>query len=301
MTIRDLGYRAYEGALLPASHNTWVLIRYGMARIWGSWINRLAVFGSILPLLAMCVVALIRVGILSRAGVELHELRAQLPPDASGPAAWFVADPAVWLRSLTGIQFWFVISVVTLRSGAGVIAEDFTNRAYQFYFAKPVTPLQYILGRASALAIFLFALIQVPTLSLATVLAAVGPQDQLLEHMGLVLPALLDAAIIAVACAVLSIAISALSKSRALTMMAWGVLLFVPAVLASLIEGITEHEWGWLASPAGLLWVVGDALYKVQRDFDEVRWYYAAPLLAALVAGGAYLALRRIQQAEVIT
>src|SRR5690606_6308091 len=128
-----------------------------------------------------------------------------------------------------------------------------------------------------------------------------GPDEQFLENLGLALPAQLDAAMIAVTCAVLSIAISALSKSRALTMMAWGVLLFVPAVLASLIEGITEHEWGWLASLPGLLWVTGDGLYKVHRDWTELHWYYAAPILALLTAGGAYLALRRIQRAEVIT
>src|SRR5690606_32588129 len=138
------------------------------------------------------------------------------------------------------------------------IAEDFTNRAYQFYLAKPVTPLQYIAGRALALALFLFSLVAIPTVLLTIVLAVVGPQDRLVEHIGLLLPAVLDAAIISVSCAVLSIAISALSKSRALTMMAWGVVLFVPAVLASLIEGMTEHEWGWAASPAGLLWVIGD-------------------------------------------
>jgi ABC-type transport system involved in multi-copper enzyme maturation permease subunit len=242
----------------------------------------------------MVVLALVR---LMTIGRELPEV----PADAGGPLAWFAGPPAVWLRSLTGIQFWFVVSVVTLRSGAGVIAEDFTNRAYQFYFAKPVTPIQYLLGRAAALAIFLFGLVAVPTVVLALVLAATGPEEQLLENCGLLLPALLDAAIIASSCAILSVAISALSKSRALTMMAWGVVLFVPAVLASLIEGITEHEWAWLASPAGLLWVIGNSLYKVQHDWDEVLWYHAAPVLALLTAGGAYLALRRIQQAEVIT
>lgn len=291
MTIRDLGYRAYEGALLPASHNTWVLTRYGIARIWGSWINRLAVFGSVLPLLALIVIAVFRLVVVGR----------ELPEAPEGEVIWLAAPPAVWLRTLTGIQFWFVVSVVTLRSGAGVIAEDFTNRAYQFYLAKPVTPLQYIAGRALALALFLFSLVAIPTVLLTIVLAVVGPQDRLVEHIGLLLPAVLDAAIISLSCAVLSIAISALSKSRALTMMAWGVVLFVPAVLASLIEGMTEHEWGWAASPAGLLWVIGDALYKVQRDFDELHWYHAAPVLALLTVGGAYLALRRIQKAEVIT
>lgn len=281
MTIRDLGYRAYEGTLLPASRNTWVLARHGIARIWGSWLNRLAIFFTVLPLLAIGLISVMQA--------------------LMGGGQFIGTTPAGTMRVLTSIQFWFVVSVVTLRSGASVIAEDFTNRAYQFYLSKPVTPLQYLAGRALGLATFLFALVAVPTIVLAVLLAALGPREHLAENLGLVLPALLDSALIAVVCSVLSIAFSALSKSRALTMMAWGVALFVPAVLASLIEAMTGAEWGWLASPAGLLWVVGDALYKVEHNFDELHWYHAAPLLAALTAGGAYLALFRIRNAEVIT
>src|SRR5690606_6099660 len=146
----------------------WVLTRYGIARIWGSWINRLAVFGTVLPVLVLCALALFRVALLD--GRELPPVS----PEEAGDVPWMAASPAVWLRTLTGIQFWFVVTVVTLRSGAGVIAEDFTNRAYQFYFSKPVTPLQYIVGRAAALAIFLFALVSIPTALLGMVLAALG-------------------------------------------------------------------------------------------------------------------------------
>jgi ABC-2 type transport system permease protein len=286
MTIRDLGYRAYEGELLPASHNTWVLLRHGMWRIWGSWINRLAVFGTVLPLLVIGGMAAI--GDLSEGQMSI--------------GAVFARPPAAWLRTLTGVQFWFVVTVVTLRSGAGVIAEDFTNRAYQFYFAKPVTPVQYLVGRSSALAIFVFALVFVPAMLLIVTLTGLGPEEQRLERAGLLLAALLDGAIIAISMSSLSIAVSALSKSRALTMMAWGGLIFIPTVLAMLVQGITRgSEWMWLGSPAGLLWVIGDALYKVQDGWTELRWYHAGPVLLALTVGGGYIAHYRIRQAEVIT
>lgn len=297
MTIRDLGYRAYEGELLPASHNTWVLMRYGVWRIWGSWINKATVFISALPFLGLALLALVR---FKTVGREMPVL----PPEAAadGLGAWFLSpDAADWMRSLTGVQFWFFVTVLTLRSGAGVIAEDFTHKAYQFYFAKPVTPPQYLLGRTAALAIMIFGIVFVPNLLLSWVLAAVGPESQLFERLGLMLPALLDAAIIATSMSTLSVAVSALSKSRALTMMAWGALLFVPTVLAMLVEGITDSDWGWATSIPGLTWVVGDALYKVSGSFEELAWFHAAPALAALSAGGAYFALRRIQRAEVIT
>src|SRR5690606_21513535 len=107
-----------------------------------------------------------------------------LPANADAISRWFLSpDAADWLRSLTGMQFWFFVTVLTLRSGAGVIAEDFTHKAYQFYFAKPVTPVQYLVGRASALAIYVFAVVFVPALLLAVVLAGFGPEDQVLERL----------------------------------------------------------------------------------------------------------------------
>jgi ABC-2 type transport system permease protein len=295
MTVRDLGYRAYEGELRPASHNTWVLLRYGLWRIWGSWLTKLGVFTAFLPLLGMALLAMVRFATVGR---EMPEV----PAEAPGFAQWFFSsEAAVWLRSLTAAQFWFFVSVVTLRSGAGVIAEDFTYRAYQFYFAKPVTPVQYLVGRCAALAIFVFALVFVPTSLLTLVLAAVGPEAQLLERMGLLLPALLDATIIAVSCSTLSVAVSALSKSRALTFTAWVVLLVVPFLLAMIVRRITDWEWAYSVSLPGLLWVIGDALFKVRESWAVLSWYHAGPILAALTAGSVYLALHRIRQAEVIT
>jgi ABC-type transport system involved in multi-copper enzyme maturation permease subunit len=295
MTVRDLGYRAYEGELLPASHNTWVLFRYGFWRIWGSWINKIVVFPAVLPVLGYIILAVVRYAIVGR---EMPDL----PPEAGGEGSfWVSTNSADWLRPLTALQFWFFVSVVTTRSGAGVIAEDFSNRAYQFYFSKPVTWVQYLAGRMSALALFLFLLIFVPTALLAITLAALGPLDAVVENMGVILPAMLDAAIIAVSCSVLSVAISALSKSRALTMTAWVVLFFVPFVLARIVETITDSEWMYVISLPGLLYVIGDALYKVETNWQQLQWYHALPVLAAMCAGGLYFAATRIRKAEVIT
>lgn len=294
MSVRDLGYRAYEGALLPPSHNAWVLLRFGLWRIWGSWINRFIVFFFWLPLAGLAALAALRYLTI---GPEMPEI----PEGVSGFSAWFVGEPAVWLRTLTGIQFWFFASLVTIRSGAGVIAEDFNNRAYQFYFAKPVTPLQYLVGRMSALAVFVFGLVFLPTLFLALVMVGVGPEEQRLERLGLLLPALLDGLLVAAVCGVLPIAVSALSKSRGLTITAWVVILFVPFVLGYLVETIADKEWVFIISPPGLLWSVGDAIYKVSGSWDELHWYFALPILLVACAGGAYAAFLRIQKAEVIT
>jgi hypothetical protein len=290
MTVRDLGYRAYEGELLPASHNTWVMLRYGLWRIWGSWVNKLVVFFFWIPLAFYVVAALARWAILG----------PEVPPEPED-GNWWLSPPAEWMRYLTAAQFWFFVVPVTLRSGAGIIAGDLNNKAYQFYFAKPVTPVQYLLGRSAALAIFLFALIFLPTALLALVFVGTGPEAQVWERAGLLLPALLDALVVAASTSMLAVGVSALSKSRALTLTAWVVLLIVPFALGTLVEQIGEVEWMHVISLPGLLWALGDGLYKVSESWDQLKWFHAAPLLVALTAGAGYFAYQRVSKAEVIT
>lgn len=290
MTVRDLGYRAYEGELLPASHNLWVMARYGLWRIWGSWVNKLVIFFFWVPLAFYVIAAAARWALVG------PDLPPQ-PPDGS----WWLAPPAAWMRHLTAAQFWFFVVPVTLRSGAGIVAGDLNNKAYQFYFAKPVTPAQYLAGRATALAVFLFTLIFVPTALLGLVFVGTGPETQVWERAGLLLPALLDALIIAASTSLLALGVSALSKSRALTLTAWVILLIVPFSLGTLVEEIGEVEWMHLISLPGLLWALGDGLYKVSNSWDQLMWFHAAPVLAVLCGAAAYVAYLRVSQAEVIT
>jgi len=289
-----LGYRAYEGELRAPSQNLWVMMRHGLWRIWGSWLNKFVVFFFWVPLLVLGLMAMAR---FAAVGPELPEI----PEDAVGFGRWFMSPPAVWIRTLTGIQFWFFASLVTIRSGAGVISEDLNNRAYQFYFAKPLTPIQYLLGRTGALAIWVFGLIFVPSLLMILLFMGLGPETERLERLGLVLPALFDATLIAVAMSTLSVATSALSRSRALTLTAWALILFVPFTLAFLVQGIGDVEWVFAASLPGALWSVGDALYKVSGSWDHLMWFHTAPILVIAVGGGGYAAMQRLKGAEVIT
>lgn len=286
MAIRDLGYRPYEGARLPASHNTWVLLRHGARRAWGSWLVKLAVFGGFLPALF----AVAAVGIAFWFGQQMGE---------GGPRGDLVEAPKM-MRLLFDVQLWLFLTMITLGAGAGAIAEDLTYRAFQFYFAKPVTPEQYLSGRVAAVAIYCVVFTFLPALLVITTVVATALPEARLEKAGLVLPALLLSLVIGPVLAVASVAVSSLSKSRALTMSAWLLILIVPHVIASIVAGIGEWPWLKLTSLPALLGVVGDAFFKIERE-DALRWYHAAPVLAGVVVAGVALALYRLRRAEVIT
>ena len=283
MTIRDLGYRAYEGERLPPSHNTSVILAHGIRRAWGSWLIKLVVFFGWLPALLPMLFVGVRFWLSRQTGQQVDTVNnAQL------------------VKSLCMWQMWICASIITCRAGAAAIAEDLTHKAFQFYFAKPLTVAQYYAGRVGAVAFFVFGMIAVPVVLLVLVLVGTAPPELRLESVGLLLPAILHAAVIAAVLSTASVGMSALSKSRALTMSAWLILLIVPHVIAGLVFLIGKWPWLYLASLPGLLGTIGDALFKIEADDTTLKWFHAAPVLIAIVVGAAAVARWRLQRAEVI-
>jgi hypothetical protein len=285
MAIRDLGYRAYEGERLPASNNSKVLLRHGLRRAWGSWLVKIAAFTGWIPPIVACAI----VGI-------MFWITQQAPPGAEVPEM----PAAEAVRDLFSWQIWLFVTMVTIGAGAAAIAEDLQFRAFQFYFSKPVTPPQYLLGRIGAVAFWVFMMTFPGALLLVLVLVGTAPEELRLERTGLLLPTIFYSAIIAVVTACGSVGLSSLSKSRALTMSAWIILFLVPHALGAIVNAVSGWPYILLLSLPELLNIVGDALFKIEPE-TTLRWYHAAPVLALVAAGGTALALTRIRNAEVIT
>lgn len=294
MTIRDLGYRPYEGVRLPHSHNTWVMLRQGLARAWGSWMVKIAVFLCVIP-------ALLIATVVAAQRVFMGDM---------GAAADAVNDEAIsvgvtTMRIVLTTQTWLFVSLVTAGAGSTAVAEDFTFKAFQFYFAKPVNPPQYFAGRVMAVAFFVFLVTFIPAMLVNLVLVGTAAPTVRMSDLGLVVPTLVHSLLLAVVMSTLSVAISSLSASRALTLSAWLFLFLVPHVLAAVVDGLASLNDGdgwpylYLASFTGLLGVVADELFKAQGDEPLLHWYFAVPVLIAYVSGATALIFYRLRRAEV--
>lgn len=282
MTVRDLGYRAYEGKRLPPSHNTQVLLRHGMRRAWGSWLVKITAFLAWIPPVLF-----------------MGELAIQFW-FSGGEATLDGAGAGERVNRLIYVQLWLFVTMITLGAGASALSEDFTYKAFQFYFSKPVTRLQYMIGRTTAVAIWCLIVSLVPALLLVLIAVGVAAPDSRLEVLGLILPAILQCGLIAAICAAGSMGMSSLSKSRALTMSAWILLFIVPHVLGNIVDAIGDWPWLKLASLPALFEVMGDSLFKVARE-DDLKWFHALPLLAAVGLSGLALSMERLRRAEVIS
>jgi ABC-2 type transport system permease protein len=287
MAVRDLGYRPYEGERLPASRNTGVIFRHALRRAWRSWLVKIALFAGILP------------SIVSVAVILATHYFTQGMGDAGAPPGYDI-DAGGRVRDIFGYQLWLFVTLITLGAGSGAIAEDLTHRAFQFYFAKPVTVVQYVGARMGAVAFWSFWVCFVPALLVVAAVAGIAPPEARLERAGLAVPALVFSMVIAVVTATVSVAVSSLSRSRALTMSAWILLFLIPEAVGFVVAKVADWPWLQLTSLPTLLSLLGDGLFRISPDGD-LDWAHATPVVLLLVAGSVWLAHARLRKAEVIT
>jgi len=304
MTVRDLGYRPYDGPRNPPSTSVWVMLRYGLGRAWASWLVRLAALTSWLPVIALAVASI-------AANNVAPMLRTDIPPEF--PLAWMadlvrdMADERKSVGMLFALEVWFFTTLVTAGAGASAIADDLTHRAFQFYFAKPMTAAHYLAGRVGAIALWVFAVVLAPASLYLVVMALFGPDTERLDTLALLLPVTLFALVLGVVLGSVAVAVSSLSKSRALTMSLWLTLFIVPHVIALIVDGVARlagradgFPWFYLGSFTSLLDVVRRALFNVDAE-SPLRWFHAAPTLAIMVGLVLWLAHHRIVRQDVIT
>jgi ABC-2 type transport system permease protein len=281
MSVRDLGYRAYEGRRFPASHSLSVLYRYAIYRAWRSWLVKLGVLAAVFPLLGFVGVA-----------VFLAQTKMQMQGGAE-----IAIEAREFVRNLQRWELWMSVSLITLGGSASVVAEDRLQKAFPFFFSKPVTAAQYVAAHILGIGTLVLGVVLIPSLVMwfATVGLA-APEDRVTQAMAL-LPTVLSALVIPLVVAPLALAASALGKSRGVTMGAWILAFVAPHALAALVDTLAHEPRAYLLSLPALIGALSDAIFRAD---GSLVWWHAALVLVVLVPGAFYFVMREVERAEVV-
>jgi len=179
MPLLDIGYRKWEGEKTPRSTRSLALASTGIHLVWkGTWLKRFLMFMAIPALIAGIFVAafeqtLDRDGpstlletlaknpqsrnIAQRAGVDLNA--AIKSPESYRHFTWsyVLYNLSRYPQSLGMIV---VLGLVAPR----LISYDLRSRGYLLYLSRPLTPAEYIFGKALVLYFLLFVMSALPAL-----------------------------------------------------------------------------------------------------------------------------------------
>jgi len=179
MSIHELGYRGWEGRRTGNAMRWWVLAESGIVAAWKStWLRRILFFAWIPALLwgALFFFYEQRIHLFTELGQtippsELRNLPFEIPtelvrqiiadPEAARSDAWAFGLLTFFLRPQS-IGLAILIGLVA----PPLIARDLRTRAFLLYFARPITRIEYLLGKSFTVWFFTAMITTLPALLL---------------------------------------------------------------------------------------------------------------------------------------
>jgi ABC-2 type transport system permease protein len=223
----------------------------------------------------------------------------QVYVSANFQQARFLAASAQTYREFLDQQSIFVF-LVSIALG-GLIADDRRANALQVYLSKPLTRVEYVAGKLSALLVFLLFVTLVPALLLLLLQTMFAGSVSFVRANLFLLPAILLFSILqALLAAFALLALSSLSTSRRFVAIMYAGIVFFTAALYQALRAMTgSSAWAWL-SPEDTLDVLADVIFRV-RTTPSMPPVVAATVVIALIAASIAVLHRRVRGVEVIT
>lgn len=192
--------------------------------------------------------------------------------------------------------------LLTVVAGPRMLIADLRDNALPLYLSRPLTRLDYVLGKAAALFTLGSLVTWVPLLLLVGLQVSLSGFGWLRQHW-IVLPAVLLASWLALALFTLvCLAIAALVRRRAAAEAAVVGFFFVLTVVSQVVIEVLRADWGIYLSTPAMLEAVWVRLFALQgAEFERgVSIWAAALALAVCMAGASLLLERRVRAWEVV-
>lgn len=288
MAVYERIYRRYTGELTPTRTRFLVIPRYAFREVFKSrWFLIFFVLCFVPPLIFAA-------GIYLRHNLtflELFDLQAQNLLQIDG--SFF------YNGLLVQAVFSFLLTVFV---APALISSDLRNNALPLYLSRPFTRLEYVMGKATVLAILNSAITWVPLLILFILQSSLAT-GWLQENSWVALSILMGSALWILLLCLLGLSVSAWVKWKAVARLFLFAVFIVSVPLAGLFNAIfrfqMEKPWGDLMS---LFWVMRSVWLGLFRDGAQS----AVPVWSAWIALSftlvftAWLLSRRVRAYEVV-
>ena len=193
----------------------------------------------------------------------------------------------------------FFVFIITIVLG-GLIADDRRANALQLYLSKPLTRVEYIVGKAAPLLILILGVTLIPALLLLLVQIVFSGSFSFLATNLFVLPAITLASLVRALLSTFTIlALSSLSKSRRFVAIMYAGLIFFTSSMHQVLRSITGSQ-AWAAiSPGNMVDVFTDWVFRV-RGPQPVPIYVAVLVIVGLIAASLWVLERRVRPVEIV-
>ena len=284
MAVYRRTYTSYSGALTPAWSRCLVLFRYSRRNLFRSKFQTgFFVLCFFYPLLCL-------IGIYLAHNLSFLERY-------SGSTQLLTIDNKFFFVFITvqGV-LGFMLTAFT---GPGLISPDLANGALPLYFCRPFSRAEYVLGKASVLAILLSEITWVPGLVLFAVQASLAGSSWTWNHLWIVSSLVLSSFLWIAILSLLAMALSAWVKWRIVAGALLLAVLFFGGGFGQAINAVMRTQSGHFIDIVYLIGTVWTSLFRIDSDRGMSS---SAAWIALLIYCGICLALlvRKVRAYEVV-
>jgi ABC-type transport system involved in multi-copper enzyme maturation permease subunit len=272
--IHDLGYKSYIGSRKP-QHTRWrVIVRNVLATSWRGW-WRWRIW------LGVAVIVMIVIGVL------MERLQDKTIKGFTSAAGFDMN----WADVLIPMSFdWFtsMAFVLSLTIGAMIVGKDLASGAFEFYFARPVRPIDYVAGKVVGMVLITATVLLAIPVMLTALRVGLSNDTNELQDALILLPQSLGVGLLAsVAYAIGPMMFCAVAREPRSAMAWWaGFYIFVGGMIQGIALGIDVPELMVLDLKAAVMTVVYGTYDTVPQgvDFPPI-WLGIAACLGYIALG----------------
>ncbi len=280
MPIYDLGYRHWAGEWTSHPYRWWVITRQGISLLIRKKRFALLMLLSAIPFLVRSVMLYLS----SSIGRSIPILQVN----------------ARFFEDFLSFQGFFAF-IIAIYAGAGLISNDLKANALQIYLSKPITRRDYLLGKLGVLVFFL----ALPTLVPAVLLYFLAILFQanlafLSDNPWLLASICAYSLVIIFTHALIMLALSSLTRSSRFAGINFAAVYFFSQILYGILNAMLRTTSVAWVSLGNNLTQVGDLLFANPAHYRSPVWL-SALVLAALMAGGAWIVHTRVRAVEVVS
>jgi len=288
MIIKEKGYTHWEGELKDGIFSWWPITRWGIKLTFKKKFFKLLFFISLIPALVFLV------GIYISERLEDFRFMIRESPD------FIQINPAYFKNYFTNEFLLFMMVMILVFCGAGLIADDLKYNSLQLYFSRPLKKRDYLLGKVAVVAFFLFIITLIPGIVFFIMkLVFSGSLKFFASYPWLPFSIIGYSAFVTIFFAFYTLFLSSLSKNRSyVTIFIFGLYIFSD-IIFGIFYSIFRSPYFALLSLKSNLQQVGSFLFKQRAPYD-VSWFYSFLILLLICVLAGVVLKKKIRGVEII-
>lgn len=288
MTIKEKGYTHWDGELKEGKFPWRPITRWGIKLTFKKKFFKLLFFTSLVPALVYL------------AGIYISERLEDFRFMIKGPTEFIQTNPAYFKSYFTNDFLLFMMVMILVFCGAGLISDDLKYNSLQLYFSRPLKKKDYFFGKAFVIVFFLFIVTLIPGLVLFFMkLIFSGSLKFFVSYPWLPISIIGYSFLVTGFFSFYALFLSSLSKNRRyVAIFIFGLYIFSD-ILFGIFYGIFRNQYFALLSIKSNLQQVGSFIFNQKTPYD-FSWFYSFLILFFICVLAGLVLKKKVRGVEIV-